>query len=52
MKQIENMQKKAYAEPKIKVVGLKCTYILAGSGGNQPEDEPEEQPHWYGDELD
>lgn len=48
MKQIENMQKKAYAQPMIKVVELESTTILAGS--NDPEPEP--QPQWYDDELD
>lgn len=48
MKQIDNIQKKAYAEPMIKVVELESTTILAGS--NDPEPEP--QPQWYDDELD
>lgn len=48
MKQIDNMQKKAYAEPKMKVIELESATILAGS--NDPEPEP--QPQWYDDELD
>ena len=48
MKQIENMQKKAYAEPRIKVIEIESASILAGS--NDPE--PRSQPKWYDDELD
>lgn len=48
MKQIDNMQKKAYAEPRIKVIEIESASILAGS--NDPGPEP--QPQWYDDELD
>jgi len=48
MKQIDNTQKKAYAQPMIKVFKLESTTILAGS--NDPE--PRYQPYNYDDELD
>ena len=45
MKQIDNMQKKAYAEPMIKVVEIDQTDLICES----PETP---QPHNYDDELD
>lgn len=46
MKQIDNMQKKAYIMPSMKIVELESTTILAGSN------DPEYQPYNYDDELD
>ena len=42
MKQIENMQKKAYTRPAIKVVNIDQADIICTS----------EEPRWYDDELD
>lgn len=44
MKQIDNMQKKAYTRPAIKVVNIDQTDIICTSG------DPE--PRWYDDEID
>ena len=41
MKQIENMQKKAYTRPAIKVVNIDQADIICTSG----------EPRWYDDEL-
>lgn len=45
MKQIDNTQKKAYAEPKMKVIEIESASILAGSN------DPEPEPKAYDDEL-
>lgn len=42
MKQIDNMQKKAYTRPAIKVVNIDLPDIICTSG----------EPRWYDDELD
>lgn len=45
MKQIDNMQKKAYTKPALKVVNLDLPDIICTSG-----DDPR-QPYGYDDEL-
>lgn len=44
MKQIDNMQKKTYVEPKLKIINVDQTDIICTSG------DPE--PYGYDDELD
>ena len=46
MKQIDNMQKKTYVEPKLKVINVDQTDIICTSDGDTP------QPYGYDDELD
>lgn len=47
MKQIDNMQKKTYVKPAIKVVNIDQTDIICTSG-----DDDTPQPYNYDDELD
>lgn len=46
MKQIDNMQKKTYVEPAIRVVNIDMPDLICTSGEDTP------QPQWYDDELD
>ena len=46
MKQIDNMQKKAYTRPAIKFVNIDLPDLICTSGGDTP------QPYGYDDELD